>query len=271
MFLYYNLSLDLFILSIINPGVIMKFSVWSDKEVKDLFEVVEGCKKENRPLKEAFIQHARKYCRKENSVRNYYYHEVDNLEKDSIRQARLGIDLSKHTKTKLIPFSKKQEEEFLENVKTLQKQGYSVRSACIKLSGGDMTLMTRLQNKFQNLKKENVGDNIITFKKKEKNLSMNDINSLFLGLAKLIKKSTYDEAEEKFKSAQNASEILLKDAYNELNAKTKELKHLKNEYEILKNENLRLTEKLNIIFQNKNEKLKNKFDTMNEKINKLKA
>ena len=252
--------------------VIMKFSVWSDKEVKDLFKVVEECKTSNRPLKEAFSKHGQVYHRKGNSVRNYYYHEVDNLEQDEERRKRLQIDLSKHLKNKLVPFSKRQEEEFLQKIEEYKKQGMSVRSACIKLSGGDMTLMTRLQNKFQNLKKENASkDNIITFRKREKSLSMNDINSLFMGLVKLIKKTTQEEVESKIKEERLTNEYLLKEAYNELNERAKELKTLKAEYQILKNDNLKLTDKMNKLFKNKNERLKAKFNDIGGNVDKLKA
>ena len=251
--------------------VIMKFSVWSDKEVKDLFQVVEECKSMNRPLKDAFLKHANNYHRKGNSVRNYYYHEVDNLEKDEKRRKRLQIDLSKHLKNKLVPFSKRQEEEFLQKIEEYKKQGMSVRSACIKLSGGDMTLMTRLQNKFQNLKKEEKTNNIITFHKREKTLSMNDIHSLFMGLVKLIKKTSAEEVEAKFKEEKRTNEFLLKEAYNELNEKTKELKALKADYQILKSDNLKLSEKMNKLFQNKNERLKEKLNGLGENVDKLKA
>ena len=251
--------------------VIMKFSVWSDKEVKDLFQVVEECKSMNRPLKDAFLKHANNYHRKGNSVRNYYYHEVDNLEKDEKRRKRLQIDLSKHLKNKLVPFSKRQEEEFLQKIEEYKKQGMSVRSACIKLSGGDMTLMTRLQNKFQNLKKEEKTNNIITFHKREKTLSMNDIHSLFMGLVKLIKKTSAEEVEAKFKEEKRTNEFLLKEAYNELNEKMKELKALKADYQILKSDNLKLSEKMNKLFQNKNERLKEKFNGLGGNVDKLKA
>lgn len=251
--------------------VIMKFSVWSDQEVKDLFQVVEECKSMKRPLKDAFLKHANNYHRKGNSVRNYYYHEVDNLEKDEKRRKRLQIDLSKHLKNKLVPFSKRQEEEFLQKIEEYKKQGMSVRSACIKLSGGDMTLMTRLQNKFQNLKKEEKTNNIITFHKREKTLSMNDIHSLFMGLVKLIKKASAEEVEAKFKEEKGQMNFFLKEAYNELNEKTKELKALKADYQILKSDNLKLSEKMNKLFQNKNERLKEKFNGLGGNVDKLKA
>lgn len=241
--------------------VCMKFSIWADEEVKSLFDDVEVCKEKNKSLKEAFSEHAKKFHRKTNSVRNYYYHEVDNLQNDDIRRKRLNIDLSKHVKNKLIPFSKEQEDKFLSDIKNLTEKGMSVRSACFQLSGGDMTLMTRLQNKFQNLKKDKKEEpnNIITFRKKQKLLTDNDINSLFLGLVKLIKKTTTEEVTEKFKDEKETKEYLLKKAYLELNKKEKELSKLKDEFELLKSENLKLSAKE--FLKDKKDKLKEKLTT----------
>lgn len=210
-------------------------SIWSDEEVKSLFNTVEEKRGKGESLKNAFSAHAQKFHRKENSVRNYYYHEVDNLEKDDARRTRLNIDLKKHIKNRLVPFSKEQEEKFLSEVKALTDKGMSVRSACFKLSNGDMTLMTRLQNKFQNLKKEKAEkqDNIITFKTR-KTLTDADINSLFAGLVKLVKKNAYEEVNVKIKEEKETSEYLLKEAYLELNKKEKEINKLKDELKLLK-------------------------------------
>lgn len=210
-------------------------SIWSDEEVKSLFNTVEEKRGKGESLKNAFSMHAQKFHRKGNSVRNYYYHEVDNLQKDDARRTRLNIDLKKHIKNRLVPFSKEQEEKFLSEVKALTDKGMSVRSACFKLSNGDMTLMTRLQNKFQNLKKEKVEkkDNIITFKSR-KTLTDADINSLFAGLVKLVKKNAYEEVNVKIKEEKETSEYLLKEAYLELNKKEKEITKLKNELNMFK-------------------------------------
>lgn len=232
----------------------MKFSVWQDNEVKELFKIVEKTKEERKPLKEAFLLHAQNFRRKANSVRNYYYHEVDNLVDDETRRKRLGIDLSRHLKNKLIPFSKRQEDEFLEKVEKMQKEGKSIRAICYQLSGGDMKLMTRLQNKFQNLKRENAKHNIIAFQKRQKKLSMDDINSLFAGLVKLIKKTASEEVEERYEEEKMTSKYLLDEAYRELNQKIKELEKLKESYKILKDDNLSLSTKLKEYFNLKAKK-----------------
>ena len=167
--------------------------IWNDDEVKNLFAEVENCKKKSVSLKEAFVNHAKKFSRKPNSVRNYYYHEVDNLKDDVKRCERLSIDLRLHQKNHFENFDENEQSLLVEKIDALVGQGMSVRSACYKLCKGDLTLMTRYQNKYQSVKKEKLKtknvDNVILFKNKQKVLTDNDINSLFLGLVKLIKKS----------------------------------------------------------------------------------
>ena len=215
--------------------------IWKDEEVKSLFKEVEKCKSEGSALREAFANHAKSFKRKPNSVRNYYYHEVDNLSADKKRCARLGIDLSGHEKTHFVEFDKVQEGELFEKIEKMVAGGQSVRAACMELSGGDLCKMTRLQNKYQNMKRKlKKPDNIIPFKQNQKVLTDADINSLFLGLVKLIKKTAMDEAKQ---SIQAPNELLRK-AFLDLTKKDKEISALKAEFERLKTENQSLRMKL---------------------------
>ena len=229
--------------------------VWKDEEVKNLFTEVEKCKKDGFALKKAFLLHAKKYGRKENSVRNYYYLETKNLQIDIDRCSRLGVQIERHKKNRFVPFDKKEENSLLCQVEKLTKEGLSVRSACEKISGGDLTLMTRLQNKIQNIKRKGMSkDNVILFRQARSGLSENDINSLFLGLVKLIKKMAVEEVSEKMRFEKASSEMLLKKAFLDLNKKEKRLAELTNDFEILKNENKKLNDKLNKYFSSKTKK-----------------
>lgn len=232
-------------------------SIWNDEEVKELFDTVERTKAENKPLKNAFQIHAQKFSRKPNSVRNYYYHEIDNLSADETRCKRIGINLCQHTKSKLVPFSKEQEQEFLENIKSLTGQGMSVRAACFKLGNGDMTLVTRLQNKYQNLKnQEEVPNNIISFRDRKKLLTDGDINSLFMGLVKLVKKNAAEDAYDRIKEEKASFDATLKEAYAEINKKDRELSKAKGDILSLKAENVKLQKKLAELGYTKQEKLR---------------
>ena len=128
--------------------------IWNDGEVKALFENVENCKKNKVALVEAFAEHAKKFSRRPNSVRNYYYHEVDNLDADKVRAAKLRIDISKHKKAHFKNFDKVQEGDLFGEIDRLTSEGLSVRAACLKLSNGDLALMTRYQNKYQNMRRK---------------------------------------------------------------------------------------------------------------------
>ena len=243
--------------------------IWSDDEVKNLFNEVEVCKKKKEPLREAFCEHAEKYKRKQNSVRNYYYADIENLRKDVKRLKRLGINLEKHQKSHFKKFEKDEEENLLEDIKKLRAEGVSVRQACKKLSGGDLSVMTRLQNKYQNLQKRKIPDNVIAFKK-ERLLTESDINSLFMGLVKLIRKTAVDELLEKTKIEKESSAYLLKRAFIDLSKKDKQITALRAEFENLKNENKKLLEKIEENEFLKNEKLKKKFGLKsNEKLKEV--
>lgn len=235
--------------------------IWNDDEVKNLFVEVEQCKQKNIALRLAFSNHAEKYKRKTNSVRNYYYKEVDNLSRDKKRCSSLCIDISKHEKSHFVTFEEKEEKGLVEKIENFTNQGMSVRSACLKISQGNLTEMTRIQNKYQNLKKkeerkkEVANDNIIHFRKQQKLLTESDINSLFMGLVKLIKKTAIEDFMEKTKQEKESSSFLLKKAFLDLNKKDKQISQLREEFQALKKENQDLVVKLNEI--HKKQSLKN--------------
>lgn len=218
--------------------------IWENSEVKELFSVVESYKQKNKSLREAFQQHAEKYGRKPNSVRNYYYHEVDNLKQDDNRLKKLGINLDKHNKTNIIYFSADEEEKLMQDIDNLVKNGVSVRKACFKLSGGDVGQMLRFQNKYRNyLAKNNIGKsqketNIIEFKKvQHRPLTDMEVQSLFMGLVRLVKKTALEESEEKFKKIISEANDNLRKAILELNNKERDLNKLKEDYIRIKTEN----------------------------------
>jgi len=231
--------------------------IWNDDEVRNLFAVVEEFKSDNQPLRSAFALHAKKYKRKANSVRNYYYKEVENLKADKKRCKVLQIALEKHVKNHFVPFSDSEVDKLLSDIDRLVCNGMSVRNACQKLSGGDLTLMTRLQNKYQNMKmkKKKVADNVIVFKQRQKQLTESDINSLFMGLVKLIKKTAVDEFMEKTRLEKESSAYLLKKAFVDLSRKDKQISELRDEFVALKSENKALQAKLESLSTDKNELL----------------
>ncbi len=226
----------------------MKKGLWRDEEVKSLFQYVEEVKRSNEPLKNAFMLHAKKFGRKPNSVRNYYYHEVDNLTDDLVRAKKLKIDMKNHEKNEINYFSENEELELMKKIENLVKEGNSVRKACLTLSGGDVDKMLRYQNKYRNYltkKKDNDKSNIIKFtKKKTEILTESDINSLFMGLVRLVKRTAVEELAGKMKEERESSNYLLRKALVDLNKKDKEIKQLKADFINLKMENSKLMQNM---------------------------
>lgn len=224
-------------------GGIMK-GIWKDEEVKNLFKTVEECKASGKSLREAFLLHASSYGRKANSVRNYYYHELDNLSKDKNRAENLEIKLDKHQKNQFVGFSEEEKNKIISKIQEKLSQGYSVRKACLMLSGGDVKQMLRMQNKYRANKKENKS-NILTFKQKVTNkITDADINGLFMGLVKLVKKSALEEAKNAVADEKLQSSSAIRKLISQLGQKERELEFLKEDYSALKKENSLLKKKL---------------------------
>lgn len=233
--------------------------IWENSEVRELFLEVESCKNKNKSLREAFAMHAQKYNRKPNSVRNYYYMEVDELEKDKSRLESIGIDLSMHKKTAITYFSENEENKLMDDITSLVNKGLSVRKACYTLSKGDVALMLRFQNKYRNFlfKKNNQKfsnaklteikekpSNVITFKKTQKALTDSEVQSLFMGLVRLVKKNAIIEKEENYKKELTSANDLLRKTLIELSTKQREYDKLKEDYIKIKTENVKLNEKI---------------------------
>lgn len=226
----------------------MKSGFWEDDEVKSLFSEVEVAKKHGKALRFAFLNHATKYSRKSDSVRNYYYHEVDELAIDRERCQRIGIDIDKHKKNEISFFTNLEEKRLIEKIDEMVKDGMSVRKACLNLSDGNIDTMIRYQNKYRNYKsKENstkkVVNNIVEFRQ-QKVLSDNDINSLFMGLVRLVKKTAYEDARDKIKYENNNANELLKKALIDISRRDRQIENLKEEYRKLKLQNQELNEKI---------------------------
>ena len=174
---------------------------WSDKEIKCLFDLVEKNNEQNMPVMKSFEIYAKKSNKNKLTVRNFYYSFVKLLKNNDNLAKKLDIDLSKHQIQKFEHFDDEQEKQLVEQIECLANSGYSVREACQRLSGGDIKKMIRLQNKYQNFKQK---CKIIAFpeqknKKNNQKLSDNEINSLFLGLVKLVREQAFGESEQKVK------------------------------------------------------------------------
>ena len=110
---------------------------WSDDESNLLWETADEAQQQGLPLKAVFERIAEKTGRRPNSIRNYYYAQVQKREGGAQRPARF------------VPFTQQEVDWLMEQVLTARAQGQSVRSCLQALSGGDHSLMLRYQNKYR--------------------------------------------------------------------------------------------------------------------------
>ena len=235
-----------------NFGGVMKYSAWDVAEVKKLFLLIEKFKSDGETISEAFKQFASESKRSFGSVRNYYYQELAELENNSKRLGALQIDLNNHRKSIQKNFGQEEEKQLSENIEKLIAKNYSVRRACLELSGGDVNEMLRLQNKYRNIKRKQVmtnANNVLYMPHRGHNLSDKEITSLFLGLVRLVKRSATEEAQRNNFVNQRQNE--------------KAYQQLRGQFEVLKCENEKLTSEL--------QKMKCKeAEVMSKKLRKLK-
>jgi len=186
---------------------IMKKSKWTKSQIDLLIEKARL----GNVRSVAFAEVARKTNRKANSVRNYYY---KNLAQEKI---------------KVLPFSAAEVKLALREIVLGTSRGESVRSVCLRLAEGDRAKMLRYQNKYravlrispqriEGVKNELEGQgylvksplaqklphqtnfldklpasNVVTLpERKDKKLDDGDINNLFMGLMRLVKKQAED-------------------------------------------------------------------------------
>lgn len=180
----------------------MKKSKWTRAQIDMLLEKT----KHGNVRMHAFEEVAKQTRRKTNSVRNYYY---KNLAKE---------------KASFTSFSAAEVTQMLREIILGTSRGESVRSVCLRLANGDKLKMLRFQNKYRAILKTAPGritevkdmlegqgyfvklpyqtnfldklpNNVVTLPtREEKKLADADINNLFAGLLRLVKKQAEDGA-----------------------------------------------------------------------------
>lgn len=117
---------------------------WKDEETQLLLNEVKKAEEKKLPLKAVFLKVAESTGRKPNSIRNYYY----------LKAKEDGSGLDKRT-VSFTPFTKAEIRELVYDVLKAQGEGESVRSATLRLGGGDRHKMLRYQNKYRSVIKNN--------------------------------------------------------------------------------------------------------------------
>ena len=211
-------------------------STWEDEEVKTLFKFVEIKKSEAVPLVKIFAEFANHTKRKQNSVRNYYYKEIKNLKDNLDRANCLDIDINKHFAKKPEHFSEQDKQQTIKKIQNLVDSGYSVRKACLELSGGNATQMIRLQNKYRSSKKQKDEgiNNIIKMPTKKPLMNDEDINALFIGLVRLVKQQEAARVKQALECEMQHANLKLEKAMYDIVSKQNEIEKLKKEIAVLK-------------------------------------
>lgn len=208
---------------------------WEDEEVKTLFRFVEVKKSEGVPLIKIFKEFADKTCRHQNSVRNYYYKEIKSLGENIERLNKLKIKLKNHVAKKPLPFNSGEAKNTINQINQLIEKGYSVRRACLHLACGDATKMVRLQNKYRSEVKSKKEDNMNNIIKMPTNniMSDEDINALFLGLIKLVKRQEAEKAKMHTQIELLTANDRLKQALKEIVLKKAQIEKLQEQITLL--------------------------------------
>lgn len=249
---------------------------WQKEEVQNLFRVVEEYKAKGKSLLDAFEFHAQKYNRKALSVRNFYYLKVDKFIHNQTLSKQFKINIQLHQKNNFAKFDERQTQKLLEYIKKRTSEGKSVRGACVEIVGNDAKKLVRMQNKYRlemnrkkmqkmqkNTKNSSKNDffsekipknqqkssnNLINFPVEQKLLPQKltdaEIQSLFLGLVKLVKKSTLSTIEDEIKSEQEKLSVIIRKSAVEINQKNEKIEKLLNENKKLSTQVLSLKHKL---------------------------
>ncbi len=251
-------------------------NTWNDEEITALFNTVEFFKGKNKSLLDAFEFHAQKYNRKPLSVRNFYYLKVDEVLQSKSLAEKFKVNVSMHQKNNFAKFDERQTQKLLDYIKKRTKEGKSVRSACLEIAGNDAKNLVRLQNKYRletnraktiNLEKnqrkttksaqfcnnldkkeQKPANNLINFPVEQKlipqKLTDAEIQSLFLGLVKLVKKSALSEVENQIKQEQEKLSNIVRKSTIEICEKNDKIEKLLGENKKLSTELLKLKSKL---------------------------
>lgn len=187
---------------------------------------------------------------KKESAKNYYYKNLKFLKQNPELAKSMGIDITIFEQKSFEKFNNKSKEDLYNTVIENISKGKSIRQTCMELANNDAKKMLRLQNKFRNMQKqkliknkgeENMEEKIININSAKQNLNKkitdNEINALFLGLIKIIKKAAIENANEELKNECREATQNFRQTIIDLNKREAELKKA---YEINKELNLKI-------------------------------
>jgi hypothetical protein len=113
---------------------------WKKEEVAALQNAIERANQSGEPLRGVFDDVSRVLGRKPNSIRNYYYAQLKNVE-----------FIGRPRATPFKAFDQQEIRAMLKEILRGYSEGLSVRACGARLAEGDKTRMLRYQNKYRSL------------------------------------------------------------------------------------------------------------------------
>lgn len=200
-------------------------------------EIIKMCIQKKCNLNQTFEEISKELKIKKESAKNYYYNFASYLKQNPEQHKELS--LKKLVGGYFNKFTENEIEDLVAYIDNNLLKGISVRQSCLTLAGNDAKTMLRLQNKYRNIKvkerkkKMEEKGKIINFdfarNRLNKKITDDDINALFSGLVKIVKRSAIDSVEQELKTECNEANENFRATLIDLNKKEAELKVLQEE------------------------------------------
>ena len=214
----------------------------NEKKLTTIFWGIEKATGENKSLNFAIEEVSKSVGLKKESVKSYYYKMLRYLRQNPDYARKLNIDLGNYKNVTFTTFDEEEKRNLVQKIDDNLKLGISVRKTCMMLANNDANKTLRLQNKYRSIKGKDLHE--VSVEKKEesfrniiniasakrsfnKKITDSEINALFLGLLKIVKKSALENANEELKKECEDASLNFRQTIIELNEKEKELKRIK--------------------------------------------
>ena len=132
-----------------------KINGYTEEEAKSLVEYIWEGKQAGKTLTYLFAAYGAAHGRAKGSVRNYYYALMKNRGQDD-RVVKL-LDGTQLSVEQIREFTEEETDRVLRSILAEKSKGVSVRRAICNIAKGDDKLMLRLQNKYRNVLKKQLG------------------------------------------------------------------------------------------------------------------
>lgn len=209
------------------------------EKIKKMFMIINQERSLNKSLNFALDKVSSELNLKKESAKNFYYKSLKFLEDNKTFAKENNIDFIIFKKNNFEKFDEAEKQNLVDFIDNNLLKGISIRQSCLELAGNDAKLMLRYQNKYRNIKKLNSKKgkekmNVINISKAKdklnKKVSDSEINALFMGLVRIVKKAAIDNANLELRTECEIANQNFRQTIIDLNKKEEELKkmHQKN-------------------------------------------